>query len=345
MKLNDIAKKLNVSPASISIVRHGRPGVSPATRRQIQLALEENGYKYKDYAVPGSVRPSDARHSLPHYICLMKYNRSALFTEKNEGFVDNIINTVSAYARSEGYDLVMRAVQHTKYSSFLSEMHENPCSGLLVIATEMERDEIDEFAALKLPVVILDNDHPNSSISSVTMNNRALAYEAVNHLMHLGCGDVGYLRSSIRSGNCIGRENGYLEVLKNYNITPRKDLEFTLTPSIAGARHDMLYQLSVGRKVPRALFADNDVIAVGAMQAMRQYGIRIPDDVYIVGVDNTMLAQVSSPTLSSMQISHSALGKKAIKLLLEHITNPEFEPEQIYIGAKLIVRESSTKVK
>ena len=305
MKLNDIARKLNVSPASISIVRQGKSGVSPATRRQIQLALEEYGYKYKDYAVPGSVLPKEAPSSIPHYICLLKYSRSALLTEKNEGFVDNIINTVSAYARSEGYDLVLRAVQHTKYDEFLLEMKESACSGLLVIVTEMERDEITDLIKLNIPTVILDSDHPNLSISSVTMNNRSLAYEAVSHLIGISGGDVGYLRSNIRTGNCTNRENGYLEALRDYGITVRKELEFLLTPSLTGAYQDMQYHLLSKRKMPRAFFADNDVIAVGAMQAMKKHGIRVPDDVYIVGVDNTMLAQVSSPTLSSMQISQS----------------------------------------
>lgn len=344
MKLNDIANMLNVSPASISIVRNGKPGVSPTTRRQIQLALEQNGFTYKDYAVPGSALPTEAPSRLPHYIRLVKYNRSTLLTEKNEGFVDNIINAISAYARSEGYDLVLSAVQHTKFDDFLNEVKQELCSGLLVLATEMDRSEILKLRNINIPTVILDSDYPSLGIASVTMNNRALAYEAVSHLIGLGSKEVGYLCSNIRTGNCSNRENGYLEALRDHGIEWNKELVFPLTPSLSGACHDMLYHLSTNRTIPRALFADNDVIAVGAMQAMRQHGIKIPDDTYIVGVDNTMLAQVSSPTLSSMQISHSALGKKAIMLLLDQIVNPDYTPVQIYVDSKLTIRESSTQV-
>lgn len=344
MKLNDIAKKLGVSAASISIVRHGKSGVSPATRRQIQMALEENGYTYKDYTVPGlTIRKDPA--GISNYMCLLKYNRSALLTEKNEGFVDNVISTVGAYARSEGYELIYRCVQHTHYHDVLQEIAESNCSGLLVIGTEMERNEIIDLTSLRKPTVLLDCDHPNMLISSVTMNNRALAYEAVTHLIEKSKGDVGYLQSCIRTGNCKSRENGYYEALRDYGIKINKNHVFCLTPSLMGAYNDMLAQLSLGRELPRALFADNDVIAVGAMQAMSQHEIHVPDDVYLVGVDNTMLAQVSSPPLSSMQISHSELGLRAITLLLEHIAHPELSPEQIYISSKLVIRESSMTVK
>lgn len=342
MKLNDIARSLNVSPASVSIVRRGKPGVGPAMRRRIQLALEENGYTYKDYAVPGTVLPVEPRHHVQRYIRLMKYYNSALLTDQNEGFVDDIIDTISAFTRSEGFDLVLNAVSHDKYEDFLNEMKRDNCAGLLVLATEMERCEICRLSALSVPIVILDSDHPGLPFPTVTMNNRDLAYEAVSHLTALGCDEVGYLRSNIRTGNFISRANGYAEALRDFGISRQDAYVFRLTPSLSGACADMLAHLASGRRVPRALFADNDVIAIGAMQAMKQQGISLPGRVYLVGVDNTMLSQVSSPTLSSIQISRSALGQKAVMLLLEQMTNPAFEIVHIHLGTHLIVRESST---
>lgn len=341
MNLSEIAKQLNVSAASISIVRQGKSGVSPATRRRIQLALEENGYSYRTYAVPGALIPTDDNKRLSRFIRLLKFYNSGLLTDKNEGFVDDIIKNISAFARSEGYQLALNVVSKARYEDFLEEMATDNCCGMLVIATEMEREDILRLQGLKFPIVLLDTDHACLPFSKVTMGNRDIAYRAVEHLFELGCDQVGHLRSCIRTGNLVGRSNGYNEAITNLCGKVDENLIFRLTPGIQEACRDMMEHLKGGRRVPRGLFADNDVIAIGAMQAMRQFGIRVPQDVLIIGVDNTLLSRVSSPTLSSMQISRSVLGKKAISLLLEQITNPDFEQEHIYISANLIIRESS----
>lgn len=341
MNLSEIAKHLNVSAASISIVRQGKSGVSPATRRRIQLALEENGYSYRTYAVPGALLPNEESKRLTRFIRLLKFYNSGLLTDKNEGFVDDIIKNISAFARSEGYQLALNVVSKARYDDFLEEMATDDCCGMLVIATEMEREDILRLQGLKFPIVLLDTDHACLPFSKVTMGNRDIAYRSVEHLFEIGCDQVGHLRSCIRTGNLVGRGNGYNEAMLDRFGRIDENLIFQLTPGIQEASRDMLEILKSGRRVPRGLFADNDVIAIGAMQAMRQFGIKVPQDVCIVGVDNTLLSRVSSPTLSSMQISRSVLGKMAIAVLLKQINNPDFEHEHIHIPAKLIVRESS----
>ena len=99
--------------------------------------------------------------------------------------------------------------------------------------------------------------------------------------------------------------------------------------------------LDAGRKLPPALFADNDVIAIGAMRAMQAHGYQLPQDVNIIGVDNTMLSQICIPALSSIQISCAALGEQAIQLLLDQIADPSGEQLHIHIGSRFIAREST----
>lgn len=337
MTLSELALELGVSPASISIVRQGRPGVSPATRRRIQLALEENGYTYIPYA-PAHTAPRS--HATPtRYIRLMKYSHTSLLTDKNEGFVDAIIDAIDAIARSQGYTLALTSVCRDEYATVLHDMATSNCLGLLVIATEMDREEIEQLKTIPLPIVVLDTDHPNLPFSSVSMNNRDLAYHAVSQLSVLG--EVGYLCSRIRTGNFIARRNGYSEAVLDLELPYSADMIFELTPSLSGAYEDMDHLLSQGRAVPKAFFADNDVIAIGAMRALKQHGYQIPLDVSIIGVDNTMLSQISSPTLSSTQISCATLGELAIHLLLDQINSPTDEQTHIRIGSRLILREST----
>ena len=338
MTLAQLAARLNVSPASVSIVRQGRPGVSDATRRRIQSALKANGYSYLPYT-PEQSAPTWKPDGSPQYIRLLKYYRSALLTDKNEGFVDAIIDAIDAVARTRNYTLVFSSLSSDEFDQRLPELAADSCIGLLVIATEMECAEIEKLRILRVPIVVLDCDHPALPFSSVTMNNRDLAYAAVAQLRTLG--EVGYLCSSIRTGNFKARGNGYREALHDFGLPEREELCFSVTPGLNAACEDMNRLLDAGRKLPPALFADNDVIAIGAMRAMQAHGYQLPQDVNIIGVDNTMLSQICIPALSSIQISCAALGEQAIQLLLDQIADPSGEQLHIHIGSRFIAREST----
>ena len=338
MTLAQLAARLNVSPASISIVRQGRPGVSDATRRRIQSALKANGYSYLPYT-PEQSAPTGKPDGSPQYIRLLKYYRSALLTDKNEGFVDAIIDAIDAVARTRNYTLVFSSLSSDEFDQRLPELAADSCIGLLVIATEMECEEIEKLRILRVPIVVLDCDHPALPFSSVTMNNRDLAYAAVAQLRTLG--EVGYLCSSIRTGNFKARGNGYREALHDFGLPEREELCFSVTPGLNAACEDMNRLLDAGRKLPPALFADNDVIAIGAMRAMQAHGYQLPQDVNIIGVDNTMLSQICIPALSSIQISCAALGEQAIQLLLDQIADPSGEQLHIHVGSRFIAREST----
>ena len=111
MNLREIAAALGVSPASVSIVRKGLPGVSAATRRRIAQLLSENGYAYQEYAcAPASAASSD--HQKARFIRLIKFRRSALLVDQNEGFVEAIIDSADTHARTHGYTLSLSAISH-----------------------------------------------------------------------------------------------------------------------------------------------------------------------------------------------------------------------------------------
>ena len=338
MNLNELAAHLGVSPASVSIVRKGRAGVSGETRRRIQLALEENGYEYLPYTGDEKRdRPSDS--GWEKSILLLKYYDSTLLVNKNEGFVDSIISSIDALIRKNRYNLVIHAVSKEDFRRFLNGFSRDKWAGLLVIATEMSREEILSLRQLDIPMVILDSDWPDLPFSSVTMDNRSLSQAAVGALRSRG--SVGHIASRIPTGNFCAREAGYLEAVRRFGLPYDEKNIFRVTPSLSGAYEDMKGILSGGRSVPGALFAANDVIAIGAMKALREAGMTLPDDVAVIGVDNTMIAQVSTPTLTSAYFSRNAIGQQAMGLLLEEISDPSRENIHIRVGARLIMRDST----
>ena len=342
MKLKELAEQLGVSSASISIVRQGKTGVSAATRRKIEIALAENGYSY----IPFIQRTYPEVRSFSNEgsggkILLLKYYSSALLTDQNEGFVESIIDAVSASVKSSGYALELVGINSTEYAGFLSALIPANYVGMLVIATEMTEDDLCLLASVKLPIVVMDTDYACIPQSSVSMNNRRLAFEAVRELSDAG--EVGFLRSAQQTGNFHGRYLGYLEAIHAQGLPDGPDLQFTLTPSLKEATLEMEKYLQSGRRIPKALFAGNDVIAIGCIKALRKNGIRVPEDVRIIGVDDTLLSQVISPSLSSMQIPKTDLGVNAIVLLLNRIQDPAAPNIHLRLDAQLIRRHSSRK--
>lgn len=338
MTLKEIADQLGVSASSISIVRKGKPGVSAATRRSIQLMLEQNGYSYDVYSQNDYEHVRPLRGTDGHTICLLKHARSALLTDNNEGFIAGLIDPITVAIAAEGYTLEIKAVNSEEYPDFLRALSEEQFSGLLVIATEMTQDELCQLSQVRIPTVVLDTDYPYIPHSSVTMNNRQLAWQAVAKMASRD--SVGYLKSSQATGNFTARSVGYQEALAAFSLPTDAVLVFHVTPSLDGAEKDMENLLNEKRAVPPALFADNDVIAIGCMRALLRHGVRIPEDTQLIGVDDTLLSQVINPSLSSMQISRTQMASQAVKLLIETMADPARLTSHIHIDARLICRRS-----
>ena len=339
MKLKELAEQLGVSAASISIVRQGREGVGAATRRRIQLALEQNGVSYIPLT-PGTriPEPIPAPPGEGRRIRLLKHFSTALLTDKNEGFVTGIIETAGAFVRAAGYALETSSVSSRDYPSLIPSLAGDDCAGMLVIATEMNQREAALLERLHFPLVILDTDPPYLPHSSVTMNNRKLAWQAVSCLA--SAGEVGYLRSSQATGNFACRAIGYREAVRYLGLPESDRLIYSITPDIDRAGDDMDRILDADPRVPRAFFADNDVIAIGCIRSMLRHGIRIPEDTQIIGVDNAPLSQVISPSLSSMQISQADIAQAATRLLLDLIEAPASPAIHIRTEGRLIRRQS-----
>ena len=340
MKLKELAEQAGVSSASISIVRQGKPGVSAALRRKIQLLLEQNGYDYIPYSQSAyyPVLSAVSGNAENKRICLLKHYNSAMLTDKNEGFVESIIDTIEYTARNAGYSLVLTSVSADQYESLLNIPFYEEYAGIIVIATEMTRAELAELERITIPVVVLDTDYSYIPHTSVSMNNRKLAWKAVSLLA--GEKEVAYLQSSQETGNFYARAIGYSEAVDSLQLPKTKNLVYRITPDLMQAEKDMDAYLQKSSIIPKAFFADNDVIAIGCIRSLLRHGVHIPQDTQIIGVDNTLLSQVITPTLSSMQISKKSMGELSVQLLLERIAFPSTPDIHIRVDAELVCRDT-----
>ena len=163
----------------------------------------------------------------------------------------------------------------------------------------------------------------------------------MEYLIGMGHKEIGYLRGSYRIKAFQYREYGYGRVLEKYGIPVREEYQVTIGTQLDTAYEDMKKFLEGNPKLPTAYFADNDIIALGAMRALQEKGIRIPEDVSVVGFDDIPFGAVSTPELTTIHVYKQELGKVAVRRVLDHVQYPgRHEKMKIQISTKFVERGS-----
>ena len=173
------------------------------------------------------------------------------------------------------------------------------------------------------------------------MNNEEIAEKAVDYFYSLGHRKIGYLHSSMNTGNFRARMQGYLNALNRLGLEQPENGIYALTPSMAGSYKEMSKLLEDGTELPPALLADNDMIALGCSRALKDQGCQLPDDCSIVGIDDISFSSICSPPLTSVRIPCKDLGAQAIQLLHYKLEHPDTAPTKILLDGELIVRGSA----
>ena len=189
-------------------------------------------------------------------------------------------------------------------------------------------------------MVALDCYYEEINFDTVLINNVQGSYVATSYLIRKGFRRIGYLKSSLPIANFEERADGYFKALRSYNIKKNMDYVLGLSPSMETAYLDMKSLLANDIPLAEAYFADNDLIAAGAMRALSEAGIRIPGDVSIIGFDDIPICNFLSPTLSTMRVEKQNFGMMAVNQLLNRIQNPSGSLVKLALSTELVARES-----
>ena len=222
----------------------------------------------------------------------------------------------------------------------IQELSEKNCQGILLLGTEMDVEYFQPFTRLKVPMVVLDTYFEELDCDSVLINNVQGAYLATNYLIDKGLGEIGYLRSSYPIGNFEERADGYYKALRHHDLPTSHPYVHRLTPSMEGAYTDMSEILREKPPVAPAYFADNDLIAAGAMRAFKEFGYKIPEDISIVGFDDTPICDFLEPPLTTMEVPKKRLGELAVLRLLQKIAGETKVMIKTEVSVKLHERKS-----
>ncbi|HHV11347.1 MAG TPA: LacI family transcriptional regulator [Clostridiales bacterium] len=325
----EISKQLNLSESAVSLALNNKPGVSTETRKRVLEVARSLGYDFS------KINPSFHQTAVINFIL---YQKNLLF---DTPFFSEIITGVEKGLKNNGYQVVIRHLQSDEnVPEQLGEIVNSGCSGIIILGTEMAKEDFVPFSFLDIPIILLDSYFDSIKMDCILINNTEGAYNATNLLIKRRRAQPGYLQSSCRIYNFEEREEGYYKAVRRNGMPVSKSIVHSLSPSIDGAYADMLTVIEQGDEIADCYFADNDEIAIGAMKAFKEKGYRIPSDVAIIGFDNISFSTYTEPPLTTVNVPKGYLGELAAKRLLAVIGTPEHHPIRMEVKTNILLRNT-----
>lgn len=327
MTIKQIAELAGVSQATVSLALNNRPGVGEKTKQCIWDIAIQHGYK----------KCETEKKSL----LFVKYIEDGEAVEQNGDFVARMIDAIEYTASSLNYKLVIKNIQKGEFEKEIKSIHYEDFSGVILLATELQSHMAKHIEQLSIPLVAIDNMFEDYDVNSVVMDNYGGIGTAVRYLYDLGHRRIGYIDSKARFSNFQHRSHGYYKAIESLQMDYKEEDIKYVYPSLEGAYGDMLKLLKENTDLPTAFVAANDTIAIGAVKAIKEVGLKIPNDLSIIGFDDIPYCLMLDQGLTTMRVDKERLGALAVELIDDKINKASKEIVKMLVRTKLIVRESA----
>jgi DNA-binding LacI/PurR family transcriptional regulator len=328
MTIKDVAKRAGVGIATVSRALHGNPQVSPETAARVQAAVEELGYR------PNTNAQSLATGRSRMLGLVVSDITNPFFPELIQGFED--------VALHHGYDVLVGSTNYdpARTAVCVRRMIERKVDGVAVMTSEVDPSLTDTFARRKVPLVFLDVGHVGRGVSNIRVDYRQGIVEAVDHLRSLGHHHIGFLSGPLRLKSACERRDAFLLLLGARSDGPAGNLLVEEGDhKVDGGMAAMLRLLARAPHLT-AVLASNDLTAIGALRAIRQFGRKVPEDISVVGFDDIQMAEFTEPPLTTVRLLRSQVAALACDALMQAIGTAGASSE-FRLGTSLIVRAST----
>jgi LacI family transcriptional regulator len=329
MTIREIADLAGVSIATVSRVLNGREDVADETRALVRRVVEEHGYT----ASRSARGLSAGRTGLVGVLVPLVY--PVYFSQILSGAAEAL------YERDMRLLLSPTEHQHDREVSLIDRLVHGETDGALVVLPEESSDELERLLDDGYRFVVVDPRlRLDDRIPSVSAAHTSGADQAMRHLLGLGHRRIATITGPRGWVATEDRRRGYQAALAAAGILPDPALEAHADFEIGGGR-DAARRLLDLTDPPTAIFAFNDNLAIGAIQAARSRGLRVPEDLSVVGFDDVEHATVVTPTLTTVRQPLAEMGRTAVSLLMRLLERQRFETLHVELGTRLVVREST----
>lgn len=327
VSIKQISQVTGFSPATVSNALNRKKGVNAETSKKIFKAAEELGYQAEKTATK---------------IRFVTYRKNGRIIDDSLIF-PAMIEGVERQAKALGYETTFSHLncEDSNFEERLKEVTDDVNSLVILLGTEMLEEDYSPFMNYKGYIIVLDGWCEEMVFDAVLINNTDAACNAVEYLVEKGHRKIGYLRGDYRIKAFQYREYGYYRTLGKYSCREKPEYIVTLGTQIETAYEDMKHYLEKEPELPTAFFADNDVIALGAIRALEERGIKIPEQVSVVGFDDIRFGAVSMPGLTTIHVYKQEMGEVAVRRALDHIKYSGRQVKmKIQVGTEFLERGS-----
>lgn len=322
--ITDVARHANVSKATVSRVLNHNPQVKKDIRERVLQAIDELGY-----------RPS----AIARNLATKRTNMIGLILpDITNPYFPMLARGIEDAAHRLGYSLFISNTDNDPQleRKYIFNMVEQQVGGIVLISSSLDDQTVIELTRLDIPIVLCDRLIPGVPFHAVLIDDFKAAYEAVSYLIGQGHRRIAHLAGPINVHSAESRKRGYLQAMHDAGLTPFVSVgEFNFESGVQQT------SWILDEYDPTALFASNDLLALGAVQEIQRRGIRIPEEIAIIGCDDISFSRMSRPTLSTISIPVYQIGVTAGEILDQLIKGVNVEPKNIIIEHKLILREST----
>lgn len=333
--IKDVARALFVSVATVSRAFNDKYDVKKETRELILCKAKEMGYKPNPIA-----RKLLQKHS---------FNIGVIVPEFINSFFPQVIIGIQKVFLEKGYQVIImqsNECAQTELENLLC-MEDNMVDGILISLTKETTNisHLEHLIQEKFPIVLFNRINESLPISKVVFNDYKWSLFATEHLIEQGCKKIFHFSGPKHLRLVRNRIAGFERALEKHKLSFDQSQVIETGFFIEDGERVMEHLIETGN-LPDGIFATNDPTAIGAMKILKKYGYKIPHDVAIVGFSNSKMAQIVEPALTSVEQPTFQMGTIAAGLLLEQLTGEEtYKPQTIVTEGKLIIRDSSIRVK
>lgn len=333
LTIKDIAKMAGVSPATVSKIMNNYNGVNKDTKQKVMDIIDETGYRPTFSAKSLATKKSN----LIGLIYAGKIN-----VDFTHPFFNKVMTSFKKVMGELGYDILMFSNEqfHQDNGSYLARCRHFQVDGCLIIAGEEIEETVYELAQSEIPCVGVDLPFTGPKYSYVMTDNEKISEKIVEHLYLQSIRDIAFISGKKDSSIAKLREQGFIDAMQQFGMEVYTDW-VQYGDFFEDSGYQAMNKILENAPYPKAVFAASDLMAFGAKQAITEHGLKIPEDIRLIGCDDIDACKFSTPQLTTVRQDKEKLGQLSAHLLNDLI-NGESEKQPILVDPELIIRESST---
>ncbi|HKJ44991.1 MAG TPA: LacI family DNA-binding transcriptional regulator [Balneolales bacterium] len=330
----DIARKLDLSPATVSRGLNDHPGIKDSTKKRINRMAEKLGYRVNTFA-------SNLRRQRSNTL-------GVIVPRLNSEFMSKVLSEMEKVANEAGYNLIISQSLETveKEIANTKTMFNSRVDGLLVSLAYDTKDlsHINAFVKAGIPLVFFDRMAEHLNVTSVIIDNYKAGYEVTNHLIEQGCINIIHITANQLRNVYRDRLRGYKQALLEHDIPFDKNCVI-ITDLSEEAGVIIAKKILAMDKLPDGIFVANDACAVSCMMTLKEAGIHIPRDIAVAGFNNSPISRVIVPKLTTVNYPARKMGEVAMNKLINYLngTTNINETNTVILHSELIVRNSTMR--